>query len=257
MIVLNNTGGIAETNCFLIGDEATKQAVLFDAPDHTVEPLLDEVENRGWALIGLWLTHGHFDHFADHAVVRQRFPAVKIAAHALELPKLREPAVQTRLFGIPLVIQPCEPDFQVMNGQKLRLGISRSCGSPHTRPLTGTCGLLFPERGNAGRRRPHHWRFGRPNRPAGFKSAPDGGIAKKSDGSAGRNPPARRPRDPEHLGRRAPHQPVLGRRALELDLFQESKALRDLFFGPGRFVLDEIVFHASLFRGLENCGHVH
>ena len=31
----------AGTNCFLIGDEATKQAVIFDAPDHTVAPLLD------------------------------------------------------------------------------------------------------------------------------------------------------------------------------------------------------------------------
>jgi glyoxylase-like metal-dependent hydrolase (beta-lactamase superfamily II) len=65
MIVLTKTGGVAATNSFLIADEATNQAVLFDAPDHTVAPLLDEAGKRGLDLIGLWLTHGHFDHFAD------------------------------------------------------------------------------------------------------------------------------------------------------------------------------------------------
>ena len=40
MIILTNTGGVAMTNCFLIADETARQAVLFDAPDHTVEPLL-------------------------------------------------------------------------------------------------------------------------------------------------------------------------------------------------------------------------
>ena len=65
MIMLMNTGGVAMTNSFLVADEAAKQAVLFDAPDHTTEPLLKETAQRGWSLIGLWLTHGHFDHFAD------------------------------------------------------------------------------------------------------------------------------------------------------------------------------------------------
>src|SRR3546814_3301147 len=36
MIIAMNTGGIAGTNCYLVGDQETKQAVIFDAPDHTV-----------------------------------------------------------------------------------------------------------------------------------------------------------------------------------------------------------------------------
>ena len=44
MIIAMNTGGIAGTNCFLVGDEASKQAVVFDAPDHTVGPLLDHAQ---------------------------------------------------------------------------------------------------------------------------------------------------------------------------------------------------------------------
>jgi glyoxylase-like metal-dependent hydrolase (beta-lactamase superfamily II) len=122
MIILTNTGGVAMTNCFLIADEAAGQAVLFDAPDHTTGPLLEEAAARGWDVIGLWLTHGHFDHFADHAVVRQRFPAVKILLHALDEPKARNPDMQTRLFQLPFVIPPLLADAPVTDRQKLKIG---------------------------------------------------------------------------------------------------------------------------------------
>ena len=91
MIILSNSGGVAMTNCFLVADESTKHAVLFDAPDHTTDRLLKETTKRGWDLIGLWLTHGHFDHFADHALVKQHFPAAKILIHPLEEPKAQNP----------------------------------------------------------------------------------------------------------------------------------------------------------------------
>ena len=122
MIVLKNTGGVAMTNCFLIADEAARQAVLFDAPDHTVEPLLKQAAARGWDLIGLWLTHGHFDHFADHAIVRQKCPGAKILLHALDQPKAQHPDMQTRLFGLPFVIPPLKADGDVADNQKLKIG---------------------------------------------------------------------------------------------------------------------------------------
>jgi glyoxylase-like metal-dependent hydrolase (beta-lactamase superfamily II) len=122
MLVLMNTGGLAMTNCFLIADEAANQAVLFDAPDHTTARLLDEAAKRGWDLIGLWLTHGHFDHFADHAVVRKRFPGAKILIHALDEPKTKNPDLQTRLFGLPLEIPPLKAEAYVTDNQQLAIG---------------------------------------------------------------------------------------------------------------------------------------
>lgn len=122
MTVLNATGGVAMTNCFIVADEATKQAVLFDAPDHTAERLLNETAKRGWELIGLWLTHGHFDHFADHAVVKKRFPNARILIHALDEPKAQNPDLQTRMFGLPFVISPLMADGHVADKQTLKLG---------------------------------------------------------------------------------------------------------------------------------------
>ena len=110
------------TNCFVIADEAARQAVLFDAPDHTVGPLLDEVRARGWGLIGLWLTHGHFDHFADHTVVKERFPNAQILIHKAEEPKAQFPDLQTRMFGLPFRVAPLKADGYVSDGQQLKIG---------------------------------------------------------------------------------------------------------------------------------------
>lgn len=120
MKILTVTGGIAQTNAFVIADEIARQAVLFDAPDHTVAPLLDEIERNGWRLDGLWLTHGHFDHLADHAVVKSRFPDARILLHPLEEPRLRDP--QSRMFNLPFTIPPGAPDAHVSDGDPLRIG---------------------------------------------------------------------------------------------------------------------------------------
>ena len=122
MQVLTNTGGIAMTNSFLIADETAKEAVIFDAPDNTAGVLLDQAAKRGWDVIGLWLTHGHFDHFADHALVRQRFPKAKILVHQLEAAKVAHPEVQLRLFGVPMKIEALKADEYVTDGQILKIG---------------------------------------------------------------------------------------------------------------------------------------
>src|SRR3989440_10419082 len=102
MFVMMNTGGIAATNCYLVADESSKQAVIFDAPNGTVAPLLDEAQARGFDVIGLWLTHGHFDHIADHALVTARFPKANVLIHRLDEPKLKEPT--SAMFELPFEI---------------------------------------------------------------------------------------------------------------------------------------------------------
>lgn len=120
MIISMNAGGLAGTNCFLVGDEATQQAVILDAPDHTVGPLLDLAAERQLDVIGLWLTHGHFDHIADHAVVTQRFPGARVLIHPLDEPKLQSP--NSSMFVLPFTIPPREADGYVEDGQHLAIG---------------------------------------------------------------------------------------------------------------------------------------
>jgi len=119
MKILMNTGGIAATNSFLVADEVEKKAVIFDAPDHTTSPLLDAAQKEGWEIIGLWLTHGHFDHVADHELIRSRYPAVKVLIHKLDEPKLHKHGAS---FSLPIRIPPANADGYVEDGEKLKLG---------------------------------------------------------------------------------------------------------------------------------------
>jgi len=120
MIVIANTGGIAHTNAYLVADEASGKAVVFDAPDHTVAPLLQEAKKRGWEVIGLWLTHGHFDHIADHALVTEAFPAARVLIHRLDEPKLLRP--NSSFFPLPFSIPPRRADDYLDDGQELQIG---------------------------------------------------------------------------------------------------------------------------------------
>lgn len=120
MEILSNTGGIASTNCYLVADEQSGQAVLFDAPNDTVEPLLSEAKRRGWDVIGLWLTHGHFDHIAGHADVTRQFPDAKVLIHRLDDPKLHRPNAMAMF--LPFKIAPRQADGHVEDGQRLRIG---------------------------------------------------------------------------------------------------------------------------------------
>src|SRR5215213_763198 len=120
MQVVSNTGGIAQTNAYLVADEASGKAVLFDAPDHTVGPLLDEALRRGWDVIGLWLTHGHFDHLADHLEVTKQFPNARVLIHRLDEPKLLRP--NSSIFALPFTIPPGKADGYLEDGQTLSIG---------------------------------------------------------------------------------------------------------------------------------------
>src|SRR5687767_161978 len=124
MIIRMHTGGIASTNAFLVGDESSKQAVLFDAPDNTAAPLLDEAAKLGLDVVGLWLTHGHFDHLADHQVVTDRVPGAKVLIHKLDEPKLIRPG--SAMFPLPFTIPPRRADAYVEDGQTLELGSLRA-----------------------------------------------------------------------------------------------------------------------------------
>src|ERR1700678_2772625 len=120
MIIHTARGGIAATNAYLVADPATRQAVIFDAPDHTVEPLLETARKENLDVIGLWLTHGHFDHIADHAVVTRAFPRARVLIHAADEPKLLYPRRQG--FPLPFDIPPRKADAYVEHGQMLQIG---------------------------------------------------------------------------------------------------------------------------------------
>ncbi len=117
--IVSNTGGVFQTNAYLVGDDVSKQAVVFDAPNDTLAPLIKIAKENGWDVIGLWLTHGHIDHIADHAVVSAAYPEAKVLIHAADEKKLQNP---NSMYPVPFVTRPRNADAYLTGGQILRIG---------------------------------------------------------------------------------------------------------------------------------------
>lgn len=70
------------TNCYLVMDDETKELVVID-PGWDGDVILNEIEEMGGVLKGLWMTHGHFDHLGGVAALADR-KDVEICIHPEE-----------------------------------------------------------------------------------------------------------------------------------------------------------------------------
>jgi hydroxyacylglutathione hydrolase len=120
MKIHTNTGGLAETNCYMVVDEAGKVAAIIDAPGDTTGTLLGLAKQHGWDVKYLLLTHGHWDHVSDHKVVTDAFPKAKVLMHTLEEAKLQRPG--SLLFELPYMIEPRKADGYIADGDKVHIG---------------------------------------------------------------------------------------------------------------------------------------
>jgi glyoxylase-like metal-dependent hydrolase (beta-lactamase superfamily II) len=120
MKIYSNAGGMAETNAYMLVDEATRRAALIDAPQNTTASLLAVAKEQGYDVEFLLLTHGHWDHISDHKVVTQAFPTAKVLIHQLDEPKLQNPG--SLLFELPYQIPPRDADAYIEDGQKIHVG---------------------------------------------------------------------------------------------------------------------------------------
>lgn len=83
--------GPIETNAFLVIDRATSDALVIDAPPELLAELQREVQQHGVTPIALVITHAHWDHIGDAAVVRETL-GVPLWAHAKEQTRIQQPS---------------------------------------------------------------------------------------------------------------------------------------------------------------------
>jgi len=112
--------GPVSTNCYLIADPDSGEAVVIDpAWDGLV--ILAEAQKRGWKIGQLWYTHAHFDHFGGAAGIAKTLnPLPIIALHPLEH-DLWQSQGGAPLFGMRIDPGP-EPTVDLAASQILRLG---------------------------------------------------------------------------------------------------------------------------------------
>jgi glyoxylase-like metal-dependent hydrolase (beta-lactamase superfamily II) len=119
LVVTQLVNGRFVENCWLVGDAATREAVLID-PGEEPERFLAAVRSGGWTLRAVWLTHAHIDHVLG-------VPAVKAAA---DVPVLLHPADRPLYDGVQAQAQwmgfetsPLPPpDGELADGQVVTVG---------------------------------------------------------------------------------------------------------------------------------------
>jgi hydroxyacylglutathione hydrolase len=72
-------------NCYLVWDEVTREAALFDT-GWEARPTLDIIDENHLQLKHLFITHTHEDHIAALAQIREHFPKVRLHSSSKNAP---------------------------------------------------------------------------------------------------------------------------------------------------------------------------
>jgi hydroxyacylglutathione hydrolase len=112
--------GPLNTNLYLLGDPATREAIAIDTAIPCVGLVTGELERWGWTLKLIVTTHGHWDHTGDNAALAERTGA-RIAVHPADAYRLLKPEPLFAPFDIP----PCVPAVELAEGGEVRIGSIR------------------------------------------------------------------------------------------------------------------------------------
>jgi len=95
-------------NTFVFGRAGGLECGIVD-PGFEPEAVIEAVEERRLAPRAILLTHGHSDHIAGNAALRDRWPDLPIMIGRHDAPKLVDPRANLSApFGLPLVSPPAD-----------------------------------------------------------------------------------------------------------------------------------------------------
>jgi glyoxylase-like metal-dependent hydrolase (beta-lactamase superfamily II) len=117
MELLHRVVGPIATNVWVLGDEASREAVAIDTATPCLAWVTSALAERGWTLKLIVSSHRHWDHIGDNAAVMEATGA-QLAAHALDRPGIEQPEP---LFA-PFPVLPSVPAVELAEGGLIRFG---------------------------------------------------------------------------------------------------------------------------------------
>lgn len=114
------TLGMVETNCYIVGDVDTKEAIVIDPADNAPR-ILSVIERENWTVKEILATHSHFDHVLAVGGLKAATGA-PFRLHRADLDQLHNLPAMTRAFiGVSVPPAP-EPDSFVEEGDVINVG---------------------------------------------------------------------------------------------------------------------------------------
>jgi glyoxylase-like metal-dependent hydrolase (beta-lactamase superfamily II) len=118
-VVVPIPNGQYQENAYLVADPASGGAVLID-PGEEADRFLREIDERGWRLEAIWLTHAHVDHVMGVGAVKAA-TGVPVLLHPADRPLYDHAAEQAQWLGLKVDPLPV-PDQDLAAGDTLTVG---------------------------------------------------------------------------------------------------------------------------------------
>ena len=119
MILKNFVVGQLETNCYILGDEKSKDALCID-PGGRVDEIIAAVNKAKLSIKYIINTHAHFDHVGGNGPLK-KITGAKLAIHSEDVMLLESVALQGAEFGTDAVPSP-SPDILLKDGDTIKVG---------------------------------------------------------------------------------------------------------------------------------------
>src|SRR3990167_1557953 len=119
MILKTLVAGTLETNCYILGDKKSREAICID-PGGNVDEIMGEIGKEKLSLKYIINTHGHFDHVGGNGLLKKATGA-NLVIHKDDAVLLKNAASQSAAFGMDAVSSP-EPDMFLKDGDKIKVG---------------------------------------------------------------------------------------------------------------------------------------
>lgn len=113
--------GPIQANCILLGDMDAGKVAVID-PGDEAELIAERIRISGLEPIMILHTHGHIDHAAGTAELKEILgDSVPVYLHRDELALYKSLPMHSRMFGLEAA-EPPDPDLWLEDGQRLELG---------------------------------------------------------------------------------------------------------------------------------------
>ncbi|MEF9475705.1 MAG: MBL fold metallo-hydrolase [Candidatus Mariimomonas ferrooxydans] len=119
MIVKKLVVGPLEGNCYIIGDEKLRQAIVVDPGDEP-DRIIEQVKQNGFEVNAIICTHAHFDHIAVAGDIKKETGA-KILLNKNDLELYEKAKDQAAFWGFKLDDIP-QPDTFLEEGDEVKVG---------------------------------------------------------------------------------------------------------------------------------------
>jgi glyoxylase-like metal-dependent hydrolase (beta-lactamase superfamily II) len=123
MVVVTLPLGMLQTNCYLVADETTGDAVVIDPADDA-PAIARAAQARGWTIRRILATHAHFDHILGVAELRE-ITGAPFSLHRADLGMLNLMQQSTLIFLGLQAPPPPTPDSFLEDGDTVEVGGGR------------------------------------------------------------------------------------------------------------------------------------